>query len=219
MVADAGFVDVQTGSRTAIWEFDSREACTRFLRDVAPPRPHLASPDRTRPTNSATPCRVLRRPGRALGATRPSPPPGGDERAGAASTAAPPRGYGKDATPPSDRQALLAALERVTEEYHPAALELFERMTQHRPATPHHYLALLATRPDCQGQGLGSALLGPVLARSDREGVPAYTESSNPRNIRLYERHGFGVVDELTLPDGPPLWPMWREPRVEESPS
>lgn len=37
VVADAGFVDLRTGSQTAVWEFDSREACTRFLRDVAPP--------------------------------------------------------------------------------------------------------------------------------------------------------------------------------------
>lgn len=37
VVFDAGFVDVQAGSQTAVWEFDSREACTRFLRDVAPP--------------------------------------------------------------------------------------------------------------------------------------------------------------------------------------
>lgn len=149
----------------------------------------------------------------------PDPPPGTEEHDDGTSTAAVPSGYGKDATPPDDREALVAALERVTEEYHPAALELFDLMKQHRPTTPHYYLALLGTRPEHQGRGLGSALLTPVLSRCDREGAPAYTESSNLRNIRLYERRGFEVIDELTLPDGPPLWPMWRQPRIEGSPS
>jgi hypothetical protein len=29
---------------------------------------------------------------------------------------------------------------------------------------------------------------------------------------RLYERHGFEVLEPFTLPGGPPLYPMWREP-------
>ncbi len=149
----------------------------------------------------------------------PDPPPETRGHDDATPTTATPKGYGKDATPPNDRAALTSELERVTEEYHPAACALFDLMKQHRPTTPHYYLALLGTRPEHQGRGLGSALLAPVLTRCDGEGAPAYTESSNPRNIRLYERHGFEVIDELTLPDGPPLWPMWREPRIEERPS
>ncbi len=37
VVRDAGFTDVDSGTETAIWQFDSPEACTRFIRDVAPP--------------------------------------------------------------------------------------------------------------------------------------------------------------------------------------
>jgi hypothetical protein len=52
-----------------------------------------------------------------------------------------------------------------------------------------------------------------VLERCDRDGVPAYLESSKERNVVLYERHGFRVVEQLRLPkDGPPIWRMWREP-------
>lgn len=85
-----------------------------------------------------------------------------------------------------------------------------------RPAhlrEPHWYLALVGTEPAHQGRGLGSALLGPVLERCDREATPAYLESSKPENVPFYERHGFEVTRELRVPDGPPVWPMLRSPR------
>jgi hypothetical protein len=52
------------------------------------------------------------------------------------------------------------------------------------------------------------------LERCDAEGMPAYLENSNTRNLPFYLRHGFEVMSETRLPfDGPPLWFMWREPR------
>jgi GNAT superfamily N-acetyltransferase len=86
-----------------------------------------------------------------------------------------------------------------------------ERKHPHRP--PHWYLAILGTDPPAQGQGLGSAMLRPALEECDRDGVPAYLESSKERNIDFYGRHGFRVTDELQLPRGPRIWPMWRDPR------
>lgn len=79
----------------------------------------------------------------------------------------------------------------------------------------HWYLNVIATRPDQQGQGLGAEALRPVLDRCDADGIPAYLESSNPRNMTLYRRHGFdeGGRPTIELPDGPSLYPMWREPR------
>ena len=83
------------------------------------------------------------------------------------------------------------------------------------PHEPHWYLPLLGVLPSRQGQGIGSALLRPVLERCDAEGVPAYLEATSPRNRELYLRHGFEVRDVITLPDGgPPLWLMWREPEA-----
>jgi GNAT superfamily N-acetyltransferase len=84
---------------------------------------------------------------------------------------------------------------------------------KHPKEPPHYYLAVLGVEPELQGRGFGGALMQPVLARCDREGVPAYLESSKRRNVVLYERHGFRVVEEVRLPKGgPPLWRMWREP-------
>jgi ribosomal protein S18 acetylase RimI-like enzyme len=82
----------------------------------------------------------------------------------------------------------------------------------HPDDRPHWYLAVLGTDPDHQGTGVGSALVQPVLDRCDAEGLGAYLESSKEANVPFYRRHGFEVTGEVRLPEGPPLWPMWREP-------
>lgn len=84
---------------------------------------------------------------------------------------------------------------------------------RHPPAPPHFYLAQIGVMPEAQGQGLGSRLLAPILAICDRDGIPAYLESSKHSNIAFYARHGFRVREEVRLPRGPTMWPMWREPR------
>jgi len=58
--------------------------------------------------------------------------------------------------------------------------------------------------------GLGSILLRHAVARSDREGVPAYLESSNPRNISLYERYGFVRLGIIQSGESPEVVPMLR---------
>jgi len=80
------------------------------------------------------------------------------------------------------------------------------------PVVPHYYLSVLGTDPDQQGGGIGSALLGPVLQRCDADAVAAYLECSKESNVAFYARHGFELTERIDLPDGPPLWFMWREP-------
>src|SRR5215472_8114224 len=81
-------------------------------------------------------------------------------------------------------------------------------------SAPHWYLGYLGTRSDRQGEGLGTQMLQEVLAGLDDDGVPAYLESSNERNLPLYERNSFRVVGELkALGHGPTIWRMWREPQ------
>jgi GNAT superfamily N-acetyltransferase len=87
-------------------------------------------------------------------------------------------------------------------------------MDAHHPHEPHFYLPIIGVDPAWQGQGVGSALLQPVLERADLEGMPAYLEATTDRNRALYERHGFDVRDIVYMPGGgPPLWLMWREPQ------
>ena len=80
------------------------------------------------------------------------------------------------------------------------------------PPTPHYYLSVVGIDPDKQGGGLGSALLDPVLRMCDETGAAAYLESSKESNVSFYTRHGFAVRECIELPEGPPLWLMWREP-------
>jgi GNAT superfamily N-acetyltransferase len=93
------------------------------------------------------------------------------------------------------------------------AMDAFEAIGRHHPRHHHWYLALVASDPGCRGRGAAAALLEPVLARADDEGVPAYLESSKASNVPYYERFGFEVTEELVLPGGgPPMWLMWRTP-------
>lgn len=80
------------------------------------------------------------------------------------------------------------------------------------PHEPHYYLPVIGVEPEWQGRGFGAALLRPILERCDRERLPAYLEATSPRSRMLYERHGFEVVEEMTVRDSPPFWRMWREP-------
>lgn len=90
--------------------------------------------------------------------------------------------------------------------------ELNDLLEEHHPEEPCLYLQFVGVVPERQGRGIGSRLLATVLEEADASGTPAYLEATSPDNRRLYERHGFETVGELTLPDGPPLWPMWRDP-------
>lgn len=110
------------------------------------------------------------------------------------------------------------ALEELLETHAPAHIRsdmngVFDQMAVYHPTEPHWYLPLIAVDPARQGQGHGSALLREGLERCDRDGLLAYLESSNPRNITLYQRHGFEVMGTIQVGSSPPLTPMSRKPR------
>jgi GNAT superfamily N-acetyltransferase len=111
-----------------------------------------------------------------------------------------------------DDEGLPTVLGAVVEEYEERLSEILGLMEEKHPTEPHYYLFLLGTRSEWQGRGLGSSLMAPVLEACDRDRVPAYLEATSERNRQLYLRHGFEVTDEIPLPDGPMMWPMWRSP-------
>ncbi|HET9895787.1 MAG TPA: GNAT family N-acetyltransferase [Streptosporangiaceae bacterium] len=81
----------------------------------------------------------------------------------------------------------------------------------HPSGAPHHYLAILAVRPDRQGAGLGTAMLDAYHQVIDETGAAAYLEASHPRTRTLYLRHGYADHGSpIQLPDGPVMYPMWR---------
>ena len=92
--------------------------------------------------------------------------------------------------------------------------QIFEQMERYHPSDPCWYLPLIGVDPAHQGRGCGSALLQYALAQCDREGIPAYLESSNPRNISLYLRHGFEAIGNIQAGSSPPMVPMLRLPKT-----
>lgn len=90
---------------------------------------------------------------------------------------------------------------------------IFDQMAEFHPKYPHWYLPMIGVEPSRQGSGIGSALLQHTLANCDGDGLPAYLESSNPKNIPLYERFGFELIGTIRSGDAPPLFPMLRQPQ------
>ncbi len=87
------------------------------------------------------------------------------------------------------------------------------QMEQFHPHEEHWYLPIIGCDPMYLGQGLGGMLMKTALERVDADGLPAYLESSNPRNVSLYERHGFEVIGEIQHGSSPVMLPMYRAAR------
>jgi GNAT superfamily N-acetyltransferase len=90
---------------------------------------------------------------------------------------------------------------------------VLERLAPCHPRAPHWYLPMIGVDPAHHGKGRGAALLAPALRVCDRDHLPAYLESTNPRNVSLYERHGFHPVARIQVGGSPPFVPMVRPAR------
>ena len=114
----------------------------------------------------------------------------------------------------ADGDALERTIHETTpKEQLPDLMAVLEEMGACHPEEPHWYLAIIGVDPARQGQGIGSLLLDYALAGCDRDGLPAYLESSNPANVPLYERHGFVVQGEIQHGESPIIYPMYRDAR------
>jgi ribosomal protein S18 acetylase RimI-like enzyme len=90
---------------------------------------------------------------------------------------------------------------------------VFDQMGRYHPQEPHWYLPFIGVDPFQQSKGHGSALMRHSLVPCDRDRTLAYLESSNPKNIPLYERHGFELLGTIQAGTSPPIFPMLRKPR------
>jgi ribosomal protein S18 acetylase RimI-like enzyme len=101
----------------------------------------------------------------------------------------------------------------VSEQIQKNVLAVFEQMDRYHPNEPHWYLPLMGVDPFQQGKGFGSVLMQHALVHCDRDSKLAYLESTNPKNISLYQRHGFELLGTIQVGMSPPLFPMLRRPR------
>ena len=81
------------------------------------------------------------------------------------------------------------------------------------PQEPLWHLDSVAVEPGWQGRGIGSALIEFALEQVRESGLAIVLETGTPRNVPLYERLGFSVVEEADSPEGGPhFWFMCRDP-------
>jgi GNAT superfamily N-acetyltransferase len=111
-----------------------------------------------------------------------------------------------------DEEALGEVVATLPEEKQAHLIATLEEIAHHHPAEPHWFLPLIAVEPIWQNRGIGPALMKQAVANCDEDGVPAYLESSNPRNVPLYERFGFKATGQVQHGDYPLFTPMVRKP-------
>jgi ribosomal protein S18 acetylase RimI-like enzyme len=113
---------------------------------------------------------------------------------------------------PDDAKIIKLVADTLDKDIQADFMALFEAMGDAHPTEPHWYLPMIGVETHKQGEGLGASLMRYALDRVDADGLPAYLESSNPRNISLYQRFGFELVGTIQIGAAPPLFPMLRQP-------
>ena len=115
---------------------------------------------------------------------------------------------------PDEEEVQQVVTSTMPEEKQGPLFAAMEELGSYYPEEPHWFLPTIGVDPAWQGRGIGSRLMKHAVDKCDDAGKRAYLESSNPRNISLYERHGFKVVGEVRSGDCPVFTPMVREPLV-----
>jgi len=64
---------------------------------------------------------------------------------------------------------------------------------------PHYYISLMMVDPSLQGKGLCGRLMRAACRAADADGLPTFLETGGARNVAVYKRFGFEVVDQLSL--------------------
>ncbi|MHA1776889.1 MAG: GNAT family N-acetyltransferase [Promethearchaeota archaeon] len=78
---------------------------------------------------------------------------------------------------------------------------------------PHLYLMAIGVKKELQGHGLGSQLLGHIIAKSEKEGLPIYLETELLQNVNFYEKHNFKILEKVQVPKtNVEYWFMQYEP-------
>jgi ribosomal protein S18 acetylase RimI-like enzyme len=83
------------------------------------------------------------------------------------------------------------------------------------PPEPSWYLQAMGVHPRVQRRGAGSRLMAAGIALADKDQLPCYLQTSDPANVKYYERYGFELIQPAieTYPGGPTYLGM-RRPAV-----
>ena len=81
------------------------------------------------------------------------------------------------------------------------------------PDEPLWQLDSIAVDPMVQGRGYGGALIQAGLAQASADGIGAFLSTGTERNVSIYSKYGFRVVEHIDAPDdGPHVWFMRWDP-------
>ena len=81
----------------------------------------------------------------------------------------------------------------------PRFLEVGKLVDDYHPHGSYYYLQFLGVAPGRQGQGIGAALMAPVLERCDREGMRAYLEAIDPQLLPASQEDREVLLDVFLL--------------------
>jgi len=109
-----------------------------------------------------------------------------------------------------DRARTIIPFAQVLRASLPRGLEVADLIEKHLPKEPFWYLHFAGTHPSFQGHGFGGAAIRAGLARADEDGLPAYLETADEKNVGLYQSFGFEVKHIWQVPEGPMFWGMQR---------
>ncbi|MBW6466722.1 MAG: GNAT family N-acetyltransferase [Brevefilum sp.] len=91
--------------------------------------------------------------------------------------------------------------------------QFIEEIRKKNAPKEHWYLWAIGVDPAYKYQGIGSALIKPVLIEADNKGDVCYLETHLESNLPWYEKQGFEVVFEGEIPGySLPVWTMIRQP-------
>jgi GNAT superfamily N-acetyltransferase len=97
-------------------------------------------------------------------------------------------------------------------------LEGLGRLEQLHPTEPHWYLAFTGVDPARHRRGIGAALLQPVLAQADHDGLVCCLETPFPETHAFYRRLGFELISSVRpFEEARPLDIMIRKPRPTDA--
>ncbi len=71
--------------------------------------------------------------------------------------------------------------------------------------TNYYYIQLVAIDSAMKGRGVFRQLIEPVLARLERENIPALIDTHDKDNVPIYEHFGFELVKEHRARSGAPI--------------
>ena len=104
--------------------------------------------------------------------------------------------------PWQEMQTELIRLKEIIGEDAYSRLELYEMMSSRaEPATPHHFLGMIAVRREHQGKGYSRLLLEAVkqMSAEDPQSSGVCLSTEDPENVRLYEHFGYRIIAEIDI--------------------